>query len=303
MRPAQRLANKQQNTSMQLQQQLHGTSRCTLGRSHVPLVHRRIQRQHTCRVATETSAAPATKDPFAEKTVYNDNMVDKLFIRLFTQKMADQLEGVDVPEEVTYEEFVRVSKEIMRGRTPEQQRVVVKKVLQSLLPEQTAAVFRALFPPNQLSATLNAAVASIGFYWLVGESELKVGDVQVAPGVTRQQRSVVAIKKCRYLEASGCVGLCVNMCKLPTQEFFTEDFGLPLTMNPNFEDLSCEMIFGQAPPPLEADAVATQPCFIPQCSLATERKAKACPKMDAPPAAAGSNGSIGSSESAKLKSR
>lgn len=34
-----------------------------------------------------------TQDPFAEKTVYNDGPVDKLFIRLFTQKMADQLEG------------------------------------------------------------------------------------------------------------------------------------------------------------------------------------------------------------------
>jgi hypothetical protein len=29
------------------------------------------------------------------------------------------------------------------------------------------------------------------------------------------------------------------------QTFFTEEFGLPLTMKPNFEDLSCEMIFGQ----------------------------------------------------------
>jgi hypothetical protein len=34
-----------------------------------------------------------TQDPFAEKTVYNDGPVDKLFIKLFTQKMADQLEG------------------------------------------------------------------------------------------------------------------------------------------------------------------------------------------------------------------
>jgi hypothetical protein len=25
------------------------------------------------------------------------------------------------------------------------------------------------------------------------------------------------------------------MCKVPTQAFFTEEFGLPLTMNPNFE--------------------------------------------------------------------
>lgn len=28
----------------------------------------------------------------------------------------------------------------------------------------------------------------------------------------------VKIKKCRYLESSGCVGMCGNMCKLPTQK-------------------------------------------------------------------------------------
>jgi hypothetical protein len=38
---------------------------------------------------------------------------------------------------------------------------------------------------------------------------------------------------CRYLENSGCVGMCVNMCKIPTQSFFTDEFGLPLTMNPS----------------------------------------------------------------------
>jgi hypothetical protein len=38
---------------------------------------------------------------------------------------------------------------------------------------------------------------------------------------------------CRYLEASGCVGMCVNVCKVPTQDFFTKEFGLPLTMNPS----------------------------------------------------------------------
>jgi hypothetical protein len=37
----------------------------------------------------------------------------------------------------------------------------------------------------------------------------------------------------RYLENSGCVGMCVNMCKIPTQDFFTNDFGLPLTMTPS----------------------------------------------------------------------
>lgn len=41
----------------------------------------------------------------------------------------------------------------------------------------------------------------------------------------------------RYLENSGCVGMCVNMCKIPTQNFFTNEFGLPLTMNPSKTDI------------------------------------------------------------------
>jgi len=35
-----------------------------------------------------------------------------------------------------------------------------------------------------------------------------------AARVFRQQRSVVHIKKCRYLENSGCVGMCTDMCKV-----------------------------------------------------------------------------------------
>ena len=42
--------------------------------------------------------------------------------------------------------------------------------------------------------------------------------------------------------------------------------GMPLYMEPNFEDLSCKMVFGQTPPPLEQDDVMGQPCFK-QCAL------------------------------------
>lgn len=121
----------------------------------------------------------------------------------------------------------------------------------------------------------------------------------------------------RYLENSGCVGMCVNMCKFPTQDFFTREFGLPLTMIPSmsphtlclrrnltlilqyqsiysnayklhvnnhlfvykqtlnsayclssdFEDMSCEMVYGQVPPSFEDDPVSTQPCFTDICEF------------------------------------
>jgi hypothetical protein len=73
------------------------------------------------------------------------------------------------------------------------------------------------------------------------------------------------------------------MCKLPTQKFFTETFGLPLTMNPDFETLSCEMLFGVHPPPIEADAAYAQPCFA------------VCPSR---PAAAGASGAAGAAAAA-----
>jgi hypothetical protein len=67
--------------------------------------------------------------------------------------------------------------------------------------------------------------------------------------------------------------------QIPTQDFFTDQFGLPLTMNPNFEDLSCEMIFGVRPPPIEQDTVYNQPCFAHQCHIA-DTSALPCPKID-----------------------
>lgn len=44
--------------------------------------------------------------------------------------------------------------------------------------------------------------------------ELQEHEVLLPDGTTRVQKSTVYIKKCRYLESSGCVGMCVNMCKV-----------------------------------------------------------------------------------------
>jgi Beta-carotene isomerase D27-like, C-terminal len=39
---------------------------------------------------------------------------------------------------------------------------------------------------------------------------------------------MLQVKRCRYLEDAGCASVCVNTCKVPTQEFFMKDMGLPL---------------------------------------------------------------------------
>ena len=197
--------------------------------------------------------------------------------------MSQQLGGK--PFDGTYESFVNLSREIMRGRTTKQQQETVDSVLASLLPPQSPERFREWFPLSKRNAEFNAWITTLGFTWLVGPSELNEVEVEFN-GATEVWKSGVKITKCRYLENSGCVGMCVNMCKIPTQRFFTDTFGLPLTMEPDFNDLSCQMTFGKPPPPVELDEVYNQPC-LSVCNLASSAAASGngsgalpCPKTD-----------------------
>lgn len=232
--------------------------------------------QPRCGIA-EPTGEPA---PMGQKTKYKDGFFEKAFMNLFARKMENYASSAGQRKQekegwfkYDYESFVDVSKRVMQGRSRPQQQEVVRKVLLSMLPPGAPAQFRKLFPPTKWAAEFNAALTVPFFHWLVGPSE--VIEVEVN-GV--KQRSGVLIKKCRYLENSGCVGMCVNMCKIPTQDFFTNEFGLPLTMNPNFEDMSCEMVYGQVPPPFEEDEVSKQACYKDLCSMANP-SASLCPKL------------------------
>lgn len=50
-------------------------------------------------------------------------------------------------------------------------------------------------------------------------------------------------------------------------------------MQPNFEDMSCTMLYGQAPPPIEQDEAYAQPCLA-VCSVGAITDGKPCPKTD-----------------------
>ena len=208
---------------------------------------------------------------------YNDNLLDRLFIWLFSHKMSQAL-GIR-SEFSGYAGVVDLSKKIVQGRNAQQQQVIVARILQSFVPVPVLWGIRTFFAPTRLVCVLNAWFAARMFGWLVGSCEVAEAEIDLPDGTVRSQLSAVHIKKCRYLADSGCVGMCVNMCKVPTQEFFTEKFGIPLTMTPNFADLSCKMIFGQIPPAPEADDAYNQPCLEQQCPTA-KRINSACPKLN-----------------------
>jgi hypothetical protein len=239
-------------------------------------INERERRSRLVSVEASASNDGATVDPFATKEVYNDSdLLSQFMIKYFSKVTSKQLG--DLPYDGTYEGYVELSREIMKGRNTEQVQELVAGILDSLLPPQSPERFKQWFPLNQRNAEINAWITTLGFKWLVGPSEVQEAEV-VFNGEKQVWKSGVKIKKCRYLENSGCVGMCTNMCKLPTQKFFLEKFGLPLTMNPDFETLECEMIFGQEPPPVEEDPVYNQPCFS-ACNIGSSEK-KSCPKVD-----------------------
>jgi len=206
---------------------------------------------------------------------YNDNLLDRLFIGLFSRKMAKAIDA-QTPQS-GYSGFVDLSKQIMQGRDAQEQQAAVAQVLQSLVPAPVLWIIRTVFSPTRLVCVLNAWFAAQMFEWLVGPCTVVEAEVTGMDGEVRSQPSAVQIEKCRYLEDSQCVGMCVNMCKLPTQTFFTEKFGIPLTMTPNFEDFSCQMVFGNVPLEPSEDEALQQPC-LQECS-AGSTKTTACHKL------------------------
>ncbi|MGD1863954.1 MAG: DUF4033 domain-containing protein [Phormidesmis sp.] len=194
---------------------------------------------------------------------HHDNLLDRLFIWLFSRKMAKAIDA-ETPKS-GYSGFVDLSKKIMQGRNAQEQQAAVAQVLQSLVPAPVLWMIRTVFSPTRLVCVLNAWFAAQMFEWLVGPCTVEEAQVTGVDGVMRSQPSAVHIEKCRYLEDSQCVGMCVNMCKLPTQTFFTEKFGIPLTMTPDFDDFSCQMVFGNVPPKASEDEALQQPC-LQQCS-------------------------------------
>jgi len=61
------------------------------------------------------------------------------------------------------------------------------------------------------------------------------------------ERGGLVVEKCKFLQESGCKGLCLHQCKLPAQQFFKNELGLELSVSPNFATQECQWSFGEAP--------------------------------------------------------
>ncbi|KAG9154189.1 hypothetical protein Leryth_000655 [Lithospermum erythrorhizon] len=173
-----------------------------------------------------------------------DGLFDKLFLNLFRQKMVQEI-GWD-SQKPGYDGLIEVANRLILGRTNSETKD------SALDPSEDYHTFG-----WRQGVCHDGWVTAISCQWLMGPC--KVNSVELRDG--KSWTSGVLVEKCKYLEESKCVGICINTCKLPTQEFFQDYMGVPLLMEPNFNDYSCQFKFGVAPPEPQHDSALREPCL------------------------------------------
>jgi hypothetical protein len=141
--------------------------------------------------------------------------------------------------------------------------------------------FKRHIASRRWAAAANAHLTPLAFQWLVGPCRVEAPETWQSGGIVKDkpgrryafvERTGVYVEKCRFLEQSSCKGMCTKLCQQPVQKFFTEELGLPLRMEPNFEDFSCKMMFGVAPlPPEEDGALVQSGCCLSDCRTIAPR--------------------------------
>ncbi|XVF32484.1 hypothetical protein REPUB_Repub17cG0086800 [Reevesia pubescens] len=194
-------------------------------------------------------------DQVTPKTsVHNDNWFDLLAINYLSQclQAATGLKS----RKSGYESLVEATAMMSKKFNPYRQQELVIQALDSVIPKIILNMIKTLLPQSQFTREYFAAFTTVFFAWLVGPSEVRESEIN-----GRREKNVVHVKKCRFLEQSNCVGMCINLCKMPSQAFIKDSLGMPVNMVPNFDDMSCEMIFGQDPPESNDDPALKQPCY------------------------------------------
>lgn len=186
-------------------------------------------------------------------------------------------------EKPGYDGLIEVANRLMIGRSNSETTEAAVRILRSLFPPLLLELYKLLIAPiagGKVAAVMVARVTALSCQWLMGPCT--VNSVDFPDGSSLM--TGVFVERCKYLEESKCVGICINTCKLPTQTFMKDGMGVPLLMEPNFSDYSCQFKFGVLPPLAEDDITLKEPCleicpnFIRRKQVTHNTEASKCPK-------------------------
>ncbi|KAJ4727821.1 beta-carotene isomerase D27, chloroplastic [Melia azedarach] len=216
------------------------------------------------------------------RTEYKPGVLDDFFLNSFRNKLVQEV-GLD-SEKPGYDGLIELANRLMmKGKNNSDTSDASVRILASLFPPLVLKLYKILISPiagGKIAAMMVARVTALTCQWLMGPCT--VNSMDLPDGNSCQ--SGVFVERCKYLEESKCVGVCINTCKLPTQTFFKDYMGVPLLMEPNFSDYSCQFKFGILPPEPEEDAALKEPCLeicptsSRQKEVITSYSIEKCPK-------------------------
>jgi len=206
-----------------------------------------------------------------EDMSYKDSPLDILLLAIFRKLVTKYTGGVS-SDKPGIEGLVEEGRTFMlqEAQTPEVQHKMVRDTLAGLMTPVLPPIFRIFMSgivpkigtewdgkqigPWFYAPLLTTIVTPTFFGFLVGPSYInRRKDGQLGG---------LVVEKCKFLQESGCKGICLHECKLPTQQFFQEELGLPLSVSPNFVTQECQWSFGEIPLPLDEDEKFPKGCLV-----------------------------------------
>ena len=176
-----------------------------------------------------------------EDMKFSESPLDKILLSIFRDQVTKNTGGVtsDVPgiKGLLAQGREYMTKELPEGVTyaehSKEQNTMVKKTLGGLMTPVLPPFYRIFMAgivpklgtewggkqigPWFYAPWLTTIVTPIFFGFLVGPSRPN----RRSDG----QRGGLVVEKCKFLQESGCKGLCLHQCKIPAQEFFSEELG------------------------------------------------------------------------------
>ncbi|KAL3793041.1 hypothetical protein HJC23_003049 [Cyclotella cryptica] len=221
---------------------------------------------------------PLVADCELETMSYNDSPLDKILLSIFrnlvtqyTGGVKSDIRGIDglvaqgrqymtmeLPEGVTYQDHTIA------------QHTMVKNTLGGLMTPVLPPFYRIFMSgivPN-LGTEWDGKQIGPWFYapWLTSLVTPPFFGFLVGPSKPNRrvdgERGGLLVEKCKFLQESGCKGLCLHQCKIPAQEFFRDTLGMDLTVRPNFATQECQWSFGEKPVPPEEDPSFPRGCLV-----------------------------------------
>ncbi|CAK9152885.1 unnamed protein product [Ilex paraguariensis] len=184
------------------------------------------QRKHQTQNPSFRVSCSSTREPVIKaaetdsRPDYKSGFLDDLFLHLFRNKMAQEV-GWD-SEKPGYDGLIEVANHLMIGRTNSETKEAAVRILRSLFPPLLLELYRMLIAPlggGKVAAMMVARVTAVTCQWLMGPCT--VNSVDLPNGTS--WKSGVFVERCKYLEESKCVGICINTCKLPTQQHMSTE--------------------------------------------------------------------------------